>query len=303
LDYLRAVTGVNIVVDWDSAKALGIDKAFPVKASEQNIKFVALLDKILWRVSGGKLDYAVYHGIILISTPEQLKMLAITLPRDARVIGQANGAENQIVQTLLAHVLPSVQFNASFGQGVSFLRDLTGANIIVDWDAAKAAGIDNNVPTSLMVHDADLSAILRMYLSVVLGAKLDYAVFDGCILISTPRQLDKLATTIIRIPGAADAKWQAALDAPLPSTPFNRVPLTDCIAFLQDIGGVKIQAQWDKLRAVGVDLRTPISLSASNIKISSVIEMILIQPGIGKLAYTTTDDAIIISTAQDMLAK
>ena len=130
-----------------------------------------------------------------------------------------------------------------------------------------------------------------------------YAVFDGCILISTPRQLDKLATTIIRIPGAADAKWQAALDAPLPSTPFNRVPLTDCIAFLQDIGGVKIQAQWDKLRAVGVDLRTPISLSASNIKISSVIEMILIQPGIGKLAYTTTDDAIIISTAQDMLAK
>jgi hypothetical protein len=107
--------------------------------------------------------------------------------------------EAQIVEVLdarawesLDRAIPVFKANAlSLRDIVDFLRDVSGANIFVNWRALEAAGVDRNAPLTLNVGQTPLSEALDKLLAQAGGedAKLGYAVRAGVIVISTDDDL------------------------------------------------------------------------------------------------------------------
>jgi len=115
--------------------------------------------------------------------------------RDLTVAAEhGNGDSDQQAIRQLARVLPQVQFDAvGFSDVVDFLRDISGANIFVNWKVLEAAGIDKNTPVTANLHNVKFSKALDLILDSVGGGqtKLGYTVDEGIFSISTEEDLGK----------------------------------------------------------------------------------------------------------------
>jgi beta-lactamase regulating signal transducer with metallopeptidase domain len=103
------------------------------------------------------------------------------------------------LERLLGQVLTEVKFESmGFSDIIDFLRDQTGANIIVEWRALENAGIDKNTPVTLRMQRAAVDQVLDHLLHDVGGGtvKLDYMIDKGAIVISTDEELGKRVTTV-----------------------------------------------------------------------------------------------------------
>jgi beta-lactamase regulating signal transducer with metallopeptidase domain len=100
------------------------------------------------------------------------------------------------VQALLDHRLPEVKFDAvGFSDVIDFLRDVTGANVYVNWRTLEAAGVSKNVPVSIRLRDVTFAKALRTILEDAGGeVALDYSVDDGTLTISTREDLSRNVT-------------------------------------------------------------------------------------------------------------
>ena len=134
---------------------------------------------------------------------------SVALERGEQVADQAVAAQ-------LDRRLPDIKFDAvSFSDVIDFLRDLTSANIFVNWRSLEAAGIDKNAPVTARLRDVKLSKVLRTILDDVSGGttKLGYTIDEGVITISTEEELAKNVSTrvydirdlIINVPDFTDA--------------------------------------------------------------------------------------------------
>ena len=93
-------------------------------------------------------------------------------------------ASDQAVAAQLDRRLPDIKFEAvGFSDVIDFLRDLTSANIFVNWRALEAAGVDKNAPVTARLRDVPFSKVLRTILDDVSGGttKLDYTIDEGVI--------------------------------------------------------------------------------------------------------------------------
>ncbi len=111
---------------------------------------------------------------------------------------QGRGQADQATQAQLDKKLPELNFQAiGFSDVVDFLRDVTGANIFVNWRALEAAGIDRNTPVTARLRDIRFSKALTTILSDVGGGtvKLGYTIDEGVITISTDEDLSKNTLT------------------------------------------------------------------------------------------------------------
>ena len=74
IDYLRDLTGLNIVVNWTALEAAAIEKDKEVNLKLTNVKFSKALRLVLDEVGGGEteLSYEVGDGVVQISTKEDL---------------------------------------------------------------------------------------------------------------------------------------------------------------------------------------------------------------------------------------
>jgi hypothetical protein len=103
-------------------------------------------------------------------------------------------ALNAETRKLLEKPLPQVKFDAiGLVDVIDFLRDVTGANIFVNWRALEAAGVDRNTPITLDLSDSPLSGVLDQLLTQAGGktAKLAYDVREGVITISSDADIKK----------------------------------------------------------------------------------------------------------------
>jgi general secretion pathway protein D len=137
--------------------------------------------------------------------------------RDKSVaIERGEEASDQAVAAQLDRRLPDIKFDAvGFSDVVDFLRDLTSANIFVNWRALEAAGVDKNAPVTARLRDVPFSKVLRTILDDVSGGttKLGYTIDEGVITISTEEDLAKNTSTrvydirdlIIDVPDFTDA--------------------------------------------------------------------------------------------------
>ena len=63
--------------------------------------------------------------------------------------------EDRAVQAQLDRPLPELQFDGvGFSDVIDFLRDVSGANIFVNWKSLEAAGVDRNAPVTARLRKA-----------------------------------------------------------------------------------------------------------------------------------------------------
>src|SRR5205814_2462374 len=90
-------------------------------------------------------------------------------PRDESVRHERGvESEDADVQRQLDRTLPEVNFNqVPFGDVIDFLRDITTANIFVNWRALEAAGVDKNAPVTARLRNVRFSKALSLILADV----------------------------------------------------------------------------------------------------------------------------------------
>jgi len=104
--------------------------------------------------------------------------------------------EDQAIQATLDRRLPSVQLQGqAFTDAVDFLKDVTGANILVNWKALEADSIDKQTPVTAELHDVKFSKVLDVILQQAGAGKLGYTIDQGVIEISTTDELNKQVET------------------------------------------------------------------------------------------------------------
>jgi type II secretory pathway component GspD/PulD (secretin) len=109
-------------------------------------------------------------------------------------------AEDRAVVAQLERSLPELAFDGvGFSDVVDFLRDVSSANIFVNWKALEAAGIDRNAAVTARLRNVKFSKALRIILDSVGSdtAKLGYTVDEGVITISTAEDLS--GNTLTRV--------------------------------------------------------------------------------------------------------
>jgi general secretion pathway protein D len=148
----------------------------------------------------------------------------ISQTRDQTVAAERGGNTiDRAVQAQLDRQLPELKFDAvGFSDVVDFLRDVSGANLFVNWKSLEAAGIDRNTPVNTTLRNIKFSKALSTILDSVGGGqtKLGYTVDEGVITISTLDDLSKnvavrvydIRDLIINVPDFNDAP-QFSLDA------------------------------------------------------------------------------------------
>ena len=118
--------------------------------------------------------------------------------------------------------LPELKFQGiTFSDAIDFFRDVTNANIVVNWKALEGAGITRDSQVNLHLNGVTLRKALDLVLNEVAGGDtLTYAVEDGVIEITTRELADRKMVTrvypvedlIMIIPDFTDAP-QFSLDA------------------------------------------------------------------------------------------
>lgn len=112
----------------------------------------------------------------------------------------AKEAANAAARELLAKRLPELKIdNAPFVDVIDALRDLTNANIFVNWRALEAEGIDRDAPVTARLLDVKFSKALEVILADLGGGvvRLGYTIDDGVITISTKDDL--FSNTLTRV--------------------------------------------------------------------------------------------------------
>ncbi len=121
----------------------------------------------------------------------------VSTMRDAEVRNSTLSKEDQAVQALLDHRLPQVELpNIPFSDAIDYLRDVTGANILVNWKALEADSIDKTTTTvTVALHDVKFSKVLDIILQEAGAGKLAYTIDEGVITVSTADELNKAVKT------------------------------------------------------------------------------------------------------------
>lgn len=91
------------------------------------------------------------------------------------------------VRAQLNRTIPALQFDSvGFADAVDFLRDVSGANIHVNWPALGVAGVDRNAPVTARLRNVSFDSALKVILDSAGGgkAKLGYTVEGGIITIT-----------------------------------------------------------------------------------------------------------------------
>src|SRR5204862_7501884 len=102
--------------------------------------------------------------------------------RDREVMAERRGrGEDLQPQALLDKPLPEIRFHdAALADAIDFMRDVTGANITVNWSTIEAAGIDRKKPVTESLRNIKGSRALKAILDSVGGpTKLGYTIDEG----------------------------------------------------------------------------------------------------------------------------
>jgi len=183
IEFCRDITGVNILTDTAALKSAGVTAKTPVTLSLRDVPFQAALDKICASVSkpDAKLAGGVVGSRVVITTASRLEAAKKQYAIDAAKGGEGDPAK-------LNTVLPELNFKTiGVGDTVDFLRDVSGANIFVNWRALEAAGVTKKTPISVRVRQMPLHECLRAILDEMKAKEpLDFTLDkDNVITIST----------------------------------------------------------------------------------------------------------------------
>jgi beta-lactamase regulating signal transducer with metallopeptidase domain len=183
---------------------------------------LAVIDQIL--AADPDITYAQNVRPLVEDKSRMVEQRRIREEYDRRMVNPVNKTEESPAtveaRRLLEKALPELKFdNVAFTDVVDMLRDITGANIFVNWRALEAAGIDRQAPVSARLRDVKFAKALTVVLDEVGGGtiKLGYAIDDGVITITTAEDLAKNTET--RVYDVRDLLAEVSDYVPQPKAP------------------------------------------------------------------------------------
>ena len=107
-----------------------------------------------------------------------------------RLLPAASTVASRARRSVLDQVIPDVKFtNVALKDALEFLRDVTGANIHVNWKAIEAAGVSQDTNVNMRLRDVQFRKALGLLLNEAgSGTALTYY-FDQNVLEVTTREL------------------------------------------------------------------------------------------------------------------
>jgi hypothetical protein len=144
-----------------------------------------------------RMAFVIVLGVGFISTSSAQQVVA-----QERADGRSPAAQpdEAAARAVLDKPVADVRFDdTALTDAVDKIRDLTGANIFVNWKSLEAAGIHRNTPVSVHLRGRKLSTVLDLMLAIVGSERgeLGYAVDQGVITISTRDDLAK--NVVVRV--------------------------------------------------------------------------------------------------------
>ncbi len=111
----------------------------------------------------------------------------------------ANGSPNAQVRAALDRTLPGVNFiSVSVKDAIDFLRDVSAANIHVNWKALEAAGVTPDTTINLRLRQVSLRKVLTLILREASGTSaLAFYTESGVIEVTTREQADSIMYVIV----------------------------------------------------------------------------------------------------------
>lgn len=172
--------------------------------------------------------------------------------------------------------LPQIHFTGvGFSDTIDFMRDVSGINIVVDW---ANLGVDRNEPITLKLENVKFSRALTLLIAQASDPKapLDYRVERNILIVARPNRLDAFGAAIqsLHTTKMSDS-LRAKIDRQLPEVSFNSVGLSDVLDFLKDVSGIPINANWNALKALGVDRNEPVSVKLTGATLGEVLGVIV----------------------------
>ena len=201
---------------------------------------------------------------------------------------------------LLDRRIPGVHFS---GQGladiVDFMRDVTGANIFVDWQALEAAGIGKNAPVKFQLAQGNFRTVMKGILEKVatLKGKAELSVQEGVLVISTPADPahPRASVTMGKLPAAADRM--------LPEINLGGQALSDVINFLKDVSGLKIEVDWTALEKAGIAKDAAVIVKVRDVKFYTALRFVLESVSDGKSAIDCSSAGDVLKITAKPMAK
>jgi hypothetical protein len=182
IEFLRDVSGLNIVVDWKRLEPAGATRNKPVSESEKETKVADLLTRIINKAADPKhpVKWSNAGGVVIVSTPAGLEAY------EAAGKDVAPDKLDARSRTLLDRPLPEVKFDAvGLGDVIEFMKDVNGAPINVDWKALETAGVDRNAKVNVRVYGVPFGQAMRLILlSVADQTPLHFSAKDGKVQIT-----------------------------------------------------------------------------------------------------------------------
>jgi hypothetical protein len=206
IDFLRDVTGANIYVNTRALQAVGGDPNAPITMSVRDVAFADVLRQlVIPQMSNARGTFIATGGVIIITSADDVPRLR------AAQEWHANMPLDAEMKTSLDRRLPEVNFaQIPVGDTIDFLRDITAANIFVNWRTLEVAGVTRKQPVTLRLRDVTLRTVLWLLLESAQAkpdAPLDFRVDKGIITISTPPDI---ALSEKRAPGPGTQKSPAS---------------------------------------------------------------------------------------------
>jgi len=113
-------------------------------------------------------------------------LISVLPPSTSDVSAQSRGTQ-QVAKSAMSRRLPEVKLqNVSLADSIEFIRDVSGANIFVNWRALEAAGVTKETPVNVRLNGVSLRKVLTTILNEAgAGTSLTYTIEDDVIEITT----------------------------------------------------------------------------------------------------------------------
>ena len=208
-------------------------------------------------------------------------------------------AAPRAIDARLDRILPDVKFDGvGFADALDFLRDISGINLFVDWKHLEQAKVDRNAPMNVSVKNQKFIDVLQTLLDLAGGkGKILYQVQGEVVIISTKEGEAILADALKADAALWDEKTKTRLARLVPEIKFDAVSLTDCVDFLHDVSGAKIDVDWDGFQKEGMKRDAPVTMKLRNIPFGEAVRLIFLSATDKPIEITATDQGIHIGPA------
>ena len=193
------------------------------------------IDPTSWRHKGGLIGHIdFYHGLLIVQQTLQNhrrveQALAALRTRSKPPVMKLYRAPD-LVDPIQAKALQSKVEKVSLddvtlGNAFALVRKISGANIVVHWDALALAGVNPEDRISLSLADSTAEGLLqaifdRFRFKENAGHKIDLMVREGVVFISTPDELCRYTSARIYdvrdlvLPGVLPVRGEDSFDGP-----------------------------------------------------------------------------------------